>query len=67
MRWAFVEKELSQNVEAGMELDGVKIIPLKALILPFKLVTEGSVPLLRDLVEEVVDLDSSPGFIELEV
>lgn len=60
-------RQRKSNVEAGTEIDGARMIPLKTLVLPFRLVKDEFLSLLRELVEEVVDLESVSSFIELEI
>lgn len=55
------------NVEAGMEVEGVKMINIKTLVLPFGMVEEDFLMKLRDLVEEVLDLDEVSKLIDLEI
>jgi len=55
-----------QNVLEGLEAGGIKMIPLKTLIVAFKLVDD-VLPQLRELVGEVIDLESKSRFVEIEV
>ena len=64
------------NVEAGMEIQGVKMINLKTLVVPFRYVglrggtrlQKARLPELRELVEEVVDLrEALSQVIEMEL
>jgi len=49
-----------------LEVDGIRRVPLKTLVVNFKLVKD-ILPQLRELVEEVIDLELSPKFVEIEV
>lgn len=68
--WQPLESMLEQrkmNVEAGLEVEGVKMIPLQTLVVPFKFIARESLSRMRMLVEEVVDRDTVSRFIELEI
>lgn len=54
-----------RNVEAQVKVDGIQMTPLKTLVVSFKLF-EDFLPQLRELVEELIDLDTvRPGFEKL--
>lgn len=55
------------NAEAGMEVSGVKMIPLKTIVLRKCIFGSEQLSEISELVEEVVDLDSVPKFIEVEI
>lgn len=64
-------QQRKKNVEAGIEVDGVKMIPLKTLVFPFKAIEAGLsfrmlIFKLKTLVEEVVDLATEPSFVTVE-
>lgn len=45
-------------VEEGFKVEGIEMVKLKALVLPFKLLTKEFLSSLEELVEEVVDLET---------
>lgn len=62
-------RKRQENVEAGLEVDGVKMISLKRLVVHLPIVNKDQLVLLevQELVAEIVDLESVPEKIELEV
>lgn len=54
-------------VNQGREIEGVKMIHLKRLVFPFRLLDTLQLSQLRELVEEVVDLESVERLIEVEI
>lgn len=60
-------RERKDNVEAGMEIEGVKMVHLKRLVFPFKHLNQYQLLQLRELVDEVVELTSAERIIEVEV
>lgn len=60
-------RQRKDNVNAGMEIEGVKMIPLKRLVFPSKILSQSQLSELRDMVVEVVDLESVERLIEVEV
>ena len=58
-------QQRKKNVESRMEVEGVRMIPLKTLVVPFDecpILSE-----LRELVGEVLDLRSVPNYIEIGI
>jgi len=55
-----------ENVSEGLDVDGIKMLPLKTLIVDFKLVDD-ILPRLGELVEEVIDLEIYPRFVKIEI
>lgn len=62
-----VLKERNHQSEDGFEVDGVQMTPLKRLVIPFVQFRARKLEELRDLVEELLDLESVSPFIEIEV
>jgi len=56
-----------QNVESGLEVEGVRMEPLKKLIVPFENISSEALEECRGLVGEVVDWYSEPAIWEVEV
>jgi len=56
-----------ENVERGFEVDNVKMKPLKKLVIPFNKLSAEALEECRELVREVVDWESEPGFWEIEI
>lgn len=54
-----------QDVVEGLEVDGIQMVPLKTLIFDFDLFDD-VLPELRELVEEGIDLESVPEFVEIK-
>lgn len=50
------------SVEAGLEVDGVKMQGPKKLVIHLELLTSEQLVEYKDLAEEVVDWKSEPGF-----
>jgi len=55
------------NVEARLDVDGIKMEPLKKLIVPFDRLAVRDVNKVEGLVEMVVDLALEPKFWEVEI
>lgn len=49
-------RQRQRNAEVGMEVEGVKMLQLETIVLPFKLVKPELLSEMRSLVDEVVDL-----------
>ena len=62
-----VLKKRKQQSKGGFEVDGVKMTPLKRLVMPFDQFKAVKLKDLRGLVEELIDLKSVSPFIEVEV
>jgi len=56
-----------KNVESRLEVDNVKMEPLKKLVIPFKEHSARALEKCRELVGEVVDWDLEPQFFEVEI
>lgn len=56
----------SNNVEAGVEVEGVRMEPLKRLAVPFKQMSPKNLKQLKELVETVVEWTHKPSW-ELEI
>lgn len=59
-------QQRKRNVEAGMEIEGVKMIHLKRLVFNFSSFESSQIQQMESLVEEVLDLSSAPP-IEVEI
>lgn len=59
--------ERSENVKAGLRVDGVQLENIKTVICPFTASNLESIEKLRTLVEEVINSDTLPQFIEVEI
>jgi len=57
----------NQNVEAGMEVNGIKMEHIKKLVIAFDKYTPQQLDELRELVEEVVEMTAENEFCEVEV
>lgn len=55
------------NVEARLDVDGIKMEPLKKLIVPFDRLAVRDVNKVEGLVEMMVDLALEPKFWEVEI
>lgn len=55
------------NVEADLEADGIRMRPLKKLIISFNDLKPSELQELRELVEEVVDLATVPELVEVVI
>lgn len=49
-------RQRQSNAKAGMEVEGIKMLQLKTIVLPFKLIKPELLSEMRTLVDEVVDL-----------
>lgn len=56
-----------ENVESGLEVDNVRMEPLKKLVIPFKEYSAETLEECRELVGEVVDWDPEPQLWEVEI
>lgn len=54
-------------VEEGFKVEGIEMVKLKALVLPFKLLTKEFLSSLEELVEEVVDLETVSRSIKVVI
>jgi len=59
--------ERKHSVEAEIKVDGVKMVPLKRLIIPFQCHTNAVLPELRVLVEEVINEVNTPKLLKVKV
>jgi len=55
------------NVKAGMKVDGIKMEPLKKLVIQFKGLGQTDKTKLGEFVECLVDWDSEPKLWEVEI
>lgn len=60
-------EERKGSVKNGMEVDGIKMKQIKALIVPFEALDDEELEGLSGLVEEVIDLKTSSRFVEVEI
>jgi hypothetical protein len=60
-------RQRRQNADQGKEFKGIKMIHLKRLVFPFRLLSTPQLSQMRGLVDEVVDLESVERFIEVEI
>lgn len=63
-------RQRKANVEAGIRIDGVKMIPLKRLVLSSRMLSttpQATLSQIRELVEEVVDLQSVSSIVQVEI
>lgn len=56
-----------QNSETGVEVEGIKAVQMERLVLYFKFFSDQEISQLRELVTEVVDLETVSKVIELEL
>ena len=55
------------NVKAGMKVNGIKMEPLKRLVIRFEKLNEDRLAELGELVDHLVDFDSEPWLWEVEI
>jgi len=55
------------NVDHGLEIERVKMEPLRKLVIPFKVFSQSELEQLRGLVGEVVDAATEPLFWKVEI
>jgi len=56
-----------ENVKAGMKVDGIKMEPLKRLVIRFKKLNEDRLAELGELVDQLVDFGSEPRLWDVEI
>lgn len=56
-----------ENVERGLEIEAVKMEPLRKLVIPSRMFTSKMLEKLRVLVDEVVDYDAEPSGWEVRI
>ena len=61
-----VLKEREMNDQAGLYGKGILMVSLEKLIIPTGLLGSGQLDDLREIVDEVIDIEDYPNFIELE-
>lgn len=60
-------KKRIQNVEEGLEVDGVAMVRIERLIVPLRFLKAELISELRELVDQVVDLQTVPRLIDVSV
>lgn len=60
-------RQRKEIVEAGMEVDGVKMIHLKTLVINTTGIKSETLDELKELVEEVIDVEEVPPMIDVEI
>lgn len=54
------------KVKEGVEIGGIKMRSLEKLIIPTELLQPAQLAGLREIVDEVIDIESYPDFIEIK-